>query len=72
MNAPDPIGYAQTVAQRQLGMTRFGWSYVSDGAMDGTWEPGHGVTERRFVSLSTYTVEYAQWKERRERCQAGE
>ena len=68
VNAPDPIGYAQKLARRQLGMEKFGWCYVNGGKMDGTWEPEHGLTPQgRLVKLSPHTLAYEQWKAQRER-----
>ena len=68
LNTPDPIGWAQAMARRELKMTRFGFSYVCGGELDGRFKPEDGVTPQgRLVLLAPPSASYYQWLEHQKR-----
>ena len=69
LNTDDPIGWAQRMAERELGMKRFGFSRVSGGGMDGSFKPEDGVSSNsneRLVLLAPPTAWFDQWQQRQQ------
>lgn len=68
LNTNDPIGWARQLAEREVGMKRFGLCRVNGGKMDGSFKPEDGiVTDGRLVLLSPPSVWFAEWQERQQR-----
>ena len=67
LNTNDPIGWARQMAEREVGMKRFGFCRVNGGEMDGSYKPEDGVcSDGRLVLLSPPSVWFAEWEERQQ------
>jgi hypothetical protein len=65
LNTSDPIGWAQRVAARELGIKEFGLCQVNGGKSDGSWKPDDGVTAHgRLVLVSPMTPWFREWQSR--------